>query len=134
MLFRSLRRRDALATVLDDSLARRIRIASERIHLSSLLLVALRGRDDAIRVDPGGLEHLRSFRQLADEGLAQATVQRAEGPVVVLAASTRVWRKRRLKRQFLKVKRDARRLGLKVVLFTRNGLRRMAARKAARDG
>jgi len=116
---------DAIVANLHDSLCRRIRLARERIRLSEALEVCLSNHSAVLGLAPRGLEDLLSYRCLSEEGLAQAAVRRREGTVFVLAASSRVWRHPKLKRRLLAIKRDARRLGRRVLLVSGRGLRRM---------
>ncbi|MGX9981785.1 hypothetical protein [Methylobacterium fujisawaense] len=112
----------AIVATLHDSLCRRIRIADERIRLARGIEIAARARTDVLSVAPKGLEDIRSYRRLAENGLAHATLRRADGSVIVLAAADRVWRRPELRRQLLAVKRDAKRVGRRVVLVTKRGL------------
>lgn len=115
---------EAIVANLHDSLCRRIRLARERIRLSEALEVCLSNHPAVLCVAPKGLEDLLSYRCLSEEGLAQATVRHREGTVFVLAAASRVWRRPKLKRRLLAIKRDARRLGRRVLLVSGRGLRR----------
>ncbi|GAN46958.1 hypothetical protein ACXR8U_16685 [Methylobacterium radiotolerans] len=117
---------DAIVGGIHDSLCRSIRIAGERIRLARELEIVARSRDDVLSVLPRGLEDIQSYRKLADHGLAHATVRRAQGTVIVLAAAGRVWRRPDLRRRLIAVKRDARRIGRRVVLVTGRGLLRLA--------
>ncbi len=113
---------EAVVAAITDSLCRRIRLAGERIRLARDLEIAARSRPDVLSVVPTGLEDIPSYRHLAEDGLAHATLRRASGPLIVLAASNRIWRRPDLRRRLLTVKRDARRIGRRVVLVTRRGL------------
>lgn len=117
---------EAIVTPIHDSLCRRIRITEERIRLARDLEIVGRSRPDVISVVPRGLEDLPSYRRLAEDGLAHATMRHAGGGVIVLAAAGRVWRRPKLKRRLLGVKLDARRIGRRVVLVTRRGLSRLS--------
>jgi hypothetical protein len=119
---------EAVVASIHDSLCRRIRLAGERIRLARDLEMVARSRPDVLSVVPKGLEDILSYRQLADAGLAHATLRRASGPLIVLAATSRVWRRPDLRRRLLAVKRDAQRIGRRVVLVTKRGLRRSAKR------
>jgi hypothetical protein len=109
---------EAIVAPIHDSLCRRIRITEERIRLARDLEIVGRFRPDVISVIPRGLEDLPSYRRLAEDGLAHATMRHAEGGVIVLAAAGRIWRRPKLKRRLLGVKLDARRIGRRVVLVT----------------
>lgn len=115
---------EAIVATLHDSICRRIRLANERIAMARSLEIAARSRPDVLSVVPKGLEDIPSYVRLADDGLAHATVRRARGTVIVLAAANRVWRKPELRRRLLSVKRDARRIGRRVLLVTKQGLAR----------
>jgi hypothetical protein len=117
---------DAIVAGIHDSLCRSIRITGERIRMARELEIVARSRDDVRSVLPEGLEDIQSYRKLADHGLAHATFRSARGTVIVLAAATRVWRRPDLRRRLMAVKRDARRIGRRVVLVTRRGLLRLA--------
>lgn len=117
----------AIVAPIHDSLCRRIRITEERIKLARDLEIVGRSRPDVISVTPRGLEDLPSYRRLAEDGLAHATMRHAGGGVIVLAAAGRIWRRPKLKRRLLGVKCDARRIGRRVVLVTRRGLSRISA-------
>lgn len=119
----------AMAT-LQDRLCRQIRISSERIRLSRDLEIAMRSRSDVRYAIPRGLEDLISYRRLAEEGLAHATVGYKDRSVVVLVALRRIWRRPALKRRLITVKRDAARIGRRVVIVTKRGLSRSGARSA----
>lgn len=112
----------AIATSIHDSLCRRIRIAEERIRLARELEIVLRKLPDVLVVAPKGLEDLSAYRRLADYGLVQASVRSVGGTIIVLAASNRIWRRRDLKRRLVAIKREAHRIGRRVVLVTRRGL------------
>ncbi len=114
------------------SLCRRIRIANERIRLAQGIEVVAESRPDVFSAVPKGLEDMLSYRQLADYGLAHATFRHAAGSLIVLAAANRVWRRPELRRRLIAVKRDARRLGRRVVLVTKRGLFRMVDQGLAR--
>ncbi|WP_408903066.1 hypothetical protein [Methylobacterium radiotolerans] len=115
---------DAIVAGVHDSLCRRIRITDERIRLARQLEIFAKSRVDVLAVLPKGLEDLLSYRKLAEAGLAHATIRTAQGSVVVLAAVTCIWRRPDLKRRMIAIKRDARRIGRRVVLVTRKGLLR----------
>lgn len=117
-----------IVATLQNSLCRRIRIADERIRLARALEIVGRLRPDVFSVVPRGLEDMMSYRRLADDGLAHATFRRAEGTLIVLAATNRVWRRPELRRRLMAVKRDARRIGRRVVLVTKRGLLRLTER------
>jgi hypothetical protein len=119
---------DANATSLHNSLCRRIRIADDRIRLARDLENFALSRTDVLFVVSRGLEDIPAYRRLADDGLAHATLRRPEGTVIVLAAIGRVWRRPDLKRRLMAVKRDAQRIGRRVVLVTKRGLSRSAER------
>lgn len=121
---------EAVVAAINDSLCRRIRLAGERISLARHLEIAARSRQDVLSVVPTGLEDIPSYRQLADDGLAHATLRRKSGPLIVLAATNRIWRRPDLRRRLLAVKRDARRIGRRVVLVTTRGLRRSTGASA----
>jgi len=118
---------EAIVAPIHDSLCRRIRITEERIRLARDLEIVGRSRPDVLSVTPRGLEDLPSYRRLAEDGLAHATMRHAGGGVIVLAAAGRIWRRPKLKRRLLSVKLDARRIGRRVVLVTRRGLSRISA-------
>lgn len=112
-----------------DAECRRIRLAASRERLESLLEIALAGRADIQAVMSGGLACMSAYRNLKDEGLAHAFTIRDDGSrVIVLAGTSRVWRKRSLKRGMLAIRRRAARLGQRVVLVSERGLRRAIAR------
>ncbi len=114
----------AIVATLHDSMCRRIRIANERIAMARSLEIAARSRPDVLSVVPRGLEDIPSYVRLADDGLAHATFRRAQGKVIVLAAANRVWRKPELRKRLLSIKRDARRIGRRVLLVTKRSLAR----------
>jgi hypothetical protein len=116
---------EAIVASIHDSMCRRIRIAGERIRLARGIEIAARSRSDVLSVLPRGLEDIPSYRRLADEGLAHATLRRANGSIIVLAAARRVWRRPELRRRLIAVKRDAQRIGRRVVLVTKRGLNRL---------
>lgn len=118
---------EAVVAAINDSLCRRIRLAGERIRLARDLEIVARSRPDVLSVVPTGLEDIPSYRYLAEDGLAHATLRRASGPLIVLAATNRIWRRPDLRRRLLAIKRDARRIGRRVVLVTRSGLCRSTA-------
>jgi hypothetical protein len=119
---------EAIVDAIHNSLCRRIRIAKERIHLARILEMVARSRSDVLVATPRGLDDIMSYRRLADEGLSHATFRRTQGSVIVLAATNRVWRKPELRRRLLEVKRDARRIGRRVVLVTKRGIARYSRR------
>jgi hypothetical protein len=123
----------AIVTALHDSLCRRVRIANERIAMARSLEIIARSRSDVLSVVPKGLEDIPSYVRLADDGLAHATFRRVAGAVIVLAAASRVWRKPELRRRLLFIKRDARRIGRRVLLVTKRGLARQTARSLSRS-
>ena len=118
---------EAIVAPIHDSLCRRIRITEERLRLARDLEIVGRSRPDVISVILRGLEDLPSYRRLAEDGLAHATMRYAGGGVIVLAAAGRIWRRPKLKRRLLGVKLDARRIGRRVVLVTGRGLSRISA-------
>lgn len=123
----------AIATSLHDSVCRRIRIANERIAMARSLEIAASSRTDVLSVVPRGLEDIPSYVRLADDGLAHATFRRMGGAVIVLAATNRVWRKPELRKRLLSIKRDARRIGRRVLLVTKRGLARQTERGLSRS-
>ncbi len=92
---------EAIVAPIHDSLCRRIRITEERLRLARDLEIVGRSRPDVISVIPRGLEDLPSYRRLAEDGLAHATMRYAGGGVIVLAAAGRIWRRPKLKRRLL---------------------------------
>lgn len=123
----------AIATTLNDSVCRRIRIANERIALARSLEIVARSRLDVQFAVPRGLEDIPSYVRLADDGLAHATFRRGGGTLIVLAATNRIWRRPELRRRLLLVKRDARRIGRRVLLVTKRGLARRTGDGASRQ-
>lgn len=115
----------AIVAAIRHSLCRSIRIADERIQLARGIEIAARLRPNVLSVVPRGLEDLLSYRRLAENGLAQATIRHRDGRFIVLAAANRVWRRPELKRRLLAVKRDAQRIDRRVVLVTKRGLSRL---------
>lgn len=128
----SAHRGKAIIANLHDSMCRNIRIASERIRLARGIEIAARSRPDVLSVAPRGLEDIPSYRRLAGDGLAHATLRRSQGTVIVLAAANRVWRRPEMRRRLLGVKRDARRVGRRVVLVTKRGLARFVSNALSR--
>lgn len=124
---------EAIVATIHNSLCRRIRIADERIRLARELEIVAGSRMDVLSVLPRGLEDIPSYRRLADHGLAHATLRRTKGTVIVLAAANRVWRRPDLRRRLIAVKRDAQRIGRRVVLVTKRGLFRLAGHGFARE-
>jgi hypothetical protein len=113
---------------LSHSECRRIRLAVNRSRLESLLEFALAARSDVLTVVPRGLTRMPLYQQLMHQGLVHASAGRADGThIIVLAATTRVWRKRSLKRGLLAIKRQAGRLGQRVVLASESRLQRAIA-------
>ncbi|WP_331327472.1 hypothetical protein [Methylobacterium fujisawaense] len=123
----------AIVATLHDSICRRIRFANERIAMARGLEIIARSRPDVLSVVPKGLEDIPSYVHLADDGLAHATLRRVGGTVIVLAATNRVWRKPELRKRLLSVKRDARRIGRRVLLVTKRGLARQTERSLSRS-
>jgi hypothetical protein len=115
-----------------DAECRRIRLAASRARLESLLEIALAGRADIQTVMSAGLTCMSAYRNLKEEGLAHAFAIRGDGcRVIVLAGTSRVWRKRSLKRGMLAIRRRAARLGQRVVLVSERGLQRAVTRDRA---
>lgn len=123
---------EAIVATINDSLCRRVRLTRERILLARELERLAGSRQDVSSVIPKGLEDIPSYRRLAEDGLAHATLRRASGSLIILAAANRIWRKPELKRRLLAIKRDARRIGRRVVLVTRRGLHRSIERCGGR--
>lgn len=112
-----------------DRLWRRLRLSRQRNRLAGLLEIVLTARSDVQRIVPRGLGSLPSYLRLADEGVTHALVTNAGGTLIVVAATTRVWRNPRLKRGLLAIKRDATHLGQRVLLVSQRGLERAVARQ-----
>lgn len=123
---------EAIVAAIQHSLCRSIRITDERIRLARGIEIASRLRPDVLSVVPRGLEDLLSYRRLAEDGLAHATIRRSDGRVIVLAAANRVWRRPELKRRLLAVKQDAQRIDRRVVLVSKRGLSRLAGERPNR--
>ncbi|MGE8131509.1 hypothetical protein ACQKQD_31570 [Methylobacterium sp. NPDC080182] len=123
---------NAIVTTLHDSICRRIRIANERIAMARGLEITASSRPDVLSVVPRGLEDIPSYVRLADIGLAHATFRRVGGTVIVLVAANRVWRKPELRKRLLSIKRDARRIGRRVLLVTKRGLARQTGEDPSR--
>ncbi|WP_158684208.1 hypothetical protein [Methylobacterium sp. 285MFTsu5.1] len=123
----------AIVATLHNSICRRIRFANERITMARSLEIVATSRPDVVSVVPRGLEDIPSYVRLADDGLAHATLRRVGGTVIVLAATNRVWRKPKLRKRLLSVKRDARRIGRRVLLVTKRGLARQIEKGLSRS-
>ena len=124
---------ETIVATLNDSLCRRVRLAAERIRLAQDIETLAKSRPDVTSLVPRGLEDIPSYRHLAEDGLAHATLRRASGSLIVPAAANRIRRRPDLRRRLIAIKRDARRIGRLVVLVTKRGLSRSVQRIRGRD-
>lgn len=107
-----------------DSDWRRLRHRKEREDLAHKLEIVLANRADVRRFCFWGLEKLPLYKAWARQGLAHATVQRGDSSFVVLAATSRFYKKSQLRRALFSIKEAAKVRGLRIVLATPTALLR----------